>query len=533
MNTKHYWWNDFGPFHPKDSRGQYPNPGEVVLHYRLLRKMTGRGLADQLGISPSMTCYMEKDCIGLDSVFRCRELASLLQIPAFLFGLDSLYHALDGYSPWWEKEGYPPFDTGDDGYPLIGQVIKHYRERKLRQLPQLRSPESGKESWTQSGLATALNISEFTVRKMENNHKGLDSITRRQALAFLLNIPPILLGLDPLVHRSNVELELSQALHLSKPRIITLSADTLTKYRKFQEDLWIEYFTYDGQEAIRKALSMTRQIEEIISLIRGEQQSKLIEIQSVYYQFIEAVALERRDYQRVFAYANQAVAYAEDTGNEELVASALLRRAMAQYGNHNLDAAISDIDRAVIYAQEASAHIKGTVLQNAGMLHAHKIQTNIDIAATFRLLDQAGHIARSNDLAEDDYFLRFNLGMYHIRRAIALIAIGRSEESSRKRGFFKEALEQLDLAEKQTNTSMTRRRALINLFRAQAHCGLGEFYCATKEALEALEVFVQIRSYINIGYISEVYRLLCASSYRDAPLVLRLGWELKQSGELP
>lgn len=538
MSTKRYWWSEFGSFHAKDAEERYPNPGEVVLHYRLLKKMTGRDLAQKLGISPSMACHMEKESIGLDSVSRCRELVLLLQIPAFLLGLDSLYHSSEEYSFWWQTEGYPPFDTGEDGYPLIGQVIKHYRELKLQQSQQSRHLFSGEERWTQYGLAVALEVSEFTVRKMENNHKGLDSISRRQALAFLLDIPPVLLGLDSIVHSSPAELELPQTILLAKPREVSLTANAFTKYRQQQEQLWIEYFTHDGQGTIKKAVFTTKQIAEIIPLTKGEQRNSLLEIQSIHHQFIGAVALERRDYRKVFTYTDQAVRYGEYIENDALISSALLRRAMARYGyymsyneQHYLTAAIQDIDTALQHVNRLPLHIKGTVLQNAGMIHAHSIQTSTDITSALKLLDRAGQIARYSDLGEDDYFLKFNLGMHHIRRAIALIAVGRSSEQMKK-SMFNDALEQLDLAEKQTSSTMVRRHALINLFRTQAYCGLGEFLCASKVALEALEIFEQIQSRINIGYITQIYCLLCASNYRNAPLVLRLGWKLKNLGEL-
>ena len=49
---------------------------------------------------------------------------------------------------------------------------------------------------------------------------------------------------------------------------------------------------------------------------------------------------------------------------------------------------------------------------------------------------------------------------------------------------------------------MIRRHSMINLFRAQAHYGLGEYSFAVKEALLALDVFKEIHSDINIGYIT-------------------------------
>lgn len=530
MSTRRFWWDEFGSFRPKDAWKHYPHPGDVTMHYRLQMGLTRRILEQGLGISASMACRLEKYGTGLDSVDRCRKLVSLLHIPAFLFGLDSLPHSSEGYSVWWIKEGYYPFDAGDDDYPLIGQVIKHYRRLKFRQ--SLRSvPDPDEEQWTQNGLGAALKVSEFTVRKMENFHQGLDTISRRQALAFFLNIPPILLGLDSLAHEVPAEIVPVTTHQLAKSRIITLEKEVLGKFWKTQESFWVEHFTHDGQGVVGKALREMKHLRDIVPLTTGEQQLKVIELQSLGYQFISAVALESRDYTTVFRYEDQAIADAREIKHNALIASALLRRGMAHYGNSDLAAAIRDIDEAIKCSKDAPAQVKGTVLQNAGMIHAHAIQDNADITDALHLLDKAENIARTGNFKEDSYFLKFNVGMYHIRRAIALIAIGRLTEELRKEKL-REALDQLELAEKATSSEMTRRHALINLFRAQAHCRLGEYHFASREALQALSVFKKIHSYINIGYVTELYYELRASSYGNAPLVLRLGWELGELGEL-
>lgn len=525
MNTQRFWWCEIHPFRPKDAREKYPHPGEVVAYYREQMDMMRRTLAQTLGLSASEVCRLENDGVGLDSIIRCRELGHLLHIPLALFGLDDVPHVEQS---WWVAEGYPPFDRGNDGYPLAGQVIKHYRERKYQQARHVRYTP-GEEQWTQHGLAEALGVSEFTVRKMENYHKGLDPITRREALSFILSIPPVLLGLDSLAHTTLPGQQKHTPRISTKPRNLLLDTQVLDRYRQDQHELWTEYFTHDGHEALTKATRESRHLRELISLTQGEPQRQLIELESLCQQFIAAVALERRDFPTVFAHANQAVIYAKSIEKSDLLASALLRRGMAHYGCGQLSLAIADIDEAKSLIPEAPAHISGTVFQNAGMIHAHMLQDETDLSSALGWLDDAEDIARSGDFTEDLYFLKFNVGMYHIRRAIALIAIGRANERRRKQSF-QEALGELELAQRTTSPEMTRRHALINLFRAQAHCGLKEFGTAAKEAQQALDVFKKIRSRINIGYIADLYEELCRSTYGNAPIVVRLGWELEQLG---
>lgn len=526
MNIQQFWWYEISQFRPKDNRGKYPHPGEVVAYYRQKENRTRKILAQELQLSASEICRLENDGVGLDSVSYCRKLVCLLHIPASLFGLDGLIHPL--HQSWWVDEGYSPFHAGEDGYPLAGQVIKCYRETRSRPNQTLASDV---ERWTQCDLAEALGVSEFTVRKMENQHKGLDSITRREALSFLLNIPPVLLGLDSVTHHVSPISGEQVTCYLAKSQTSSLGTGVLERYRQLQHNLWKEYFTYDAQDAFTKALREIKRLREAIALTQGEPQHQLIELQSLSHQFVAAVALERRDLPTVFTYADRAVWYARETKENDLLASALLRRAMAHYGNSQLPMAIKDISEATSLTRGSPAHVRGTVLQNAGMIHAHAFQDQSDRNMALHWLDQAESIARSGDFAEDKYFLKFNVGMYHIRRAIALIALARREGRLRKQ-LFRDALNELELAQKSTSLEMTRRCALINLFRAQAHCGLEDFCFATKEALQAFEVFKHIQSRINIKYIADLYRELRVSTYGNSPSVLHLGWELEQLGEV-
>ncbi len=535
MSTLPFWWHIYGPFSPKERKRIYPHPGEVVKHYReQMEGMERKTLAPLLGISVSEVCRMEEECVGLDSMARCRQLITTLHIPACLLGLDSLPHVKEGAHLWWTEEGYPSFEAGEDGYPLIGQVLKHYRTQKLqhRQRMKGKSTDLEDEQWTQYGLALALGVSEFTVRKMENNHEGLDSITRRQALAFFLDIPPILLGLDALPHEPPAKQDHPSIIRSSTQKSIILAKDVFYKYRKTQENLWTEHFTSHGKNVVGKALREIRQFQDLMSLTKGEQQQKVIELQSLSHQFIAAVALEAKDFHTLFCYEDQAVEFAREIQNNGLIASSLLRRSMAEYGRENVTCALRDIDEAKDLSEGLPAHLSGTVLQNAGMLHAHLLQDEGDIKAALSLLDRAGAIARVGNFGEDTYFLKFSVGMYHIRRAIALIAIGRQFKRLRKEKL-DEALSELELAQKCTLPEMTRRHALIHLFRAQAHCGLGEYAASVKEALLALPVFQHIHSAINIGYIVDLYAELQASPYKQAPLTRRLEWELRQFGGLP
>src|SRR5262245_41462839 len=92
------------------------------------------------------------------------------------------------------KAGLQDWPLDQDGFPLPGVVIRHFRERMKYYDP----GEKKEKTWTQVDLARRLKVSEVTVRLMETQNQGLDSMKRRRLLASILNIPPVLLGLGSL-----------------------------------------------------------------------------------------------------------------------------------------------------------------------------------------------------------------------------------------------------------------------------------------------------------------------------------------------
>jgi tetratricopeptide (TPR) repeat protein len=86
----------------------------------------------------------------------------------------------------WREQGLPAFDVGPDGFPRPGQVLRHFRQTRLK--------EDGKP-WTQRDAAQVLGCQELAVREMELRDTGLNDIVRRRFLTELFGIPPGLLGL--------------------------------------------------------------------------------------------------------------------------------------------------------------------------------------------------------------------------------------------------------------------------------------------------------------------------------------------------
>lgn len=67
-----------------------------------------------------------------------------------------------------------------DGYPNAGQVVRHYRLLK---------------QWSPADLGEALGKTARWVPAMEYDNTVPEAISRRRAIAAILGIPPMLLGL--------------------------------------------------------------------------------------------------------------------------------------------------------------------------------------------------------------------------------------------------------------------------------------------------------------------------------------------------
>src|SRR5216110_965200 len=206
------WWIALGypPF--DDGKGGFPRTGQVVKYYReqtrdeTEKRWTQRKLALCLNVTEQTVRDMENRDASLECERR-RRLCECFALPPILLGVlmrqDILkmveqhkakagqpHPAVSPSAPpsvlWWVELEYPPFDRGKDGFfPRTGQVVKHYREQKR---------DATGKPWTQRGLALALDVTEQTVRDLENRDANMD-FDRRQILSRFLTIPPILLGI--------------------------------------------------------------------------------------------------------------------------------------------------------------------------------------------------------------------------------------------------------------------------------------------------------------------------------------------------
>ena len=88
------------------------------------------------------------------------------------------------------------------------------------------------------------------------------------------------------------------------------------------------------------------------------------------------------------------------------------------------------------------------------------------------------------------------------------------------------ASDAIEKAQRLTDPELVRRQTIIDVFQAQAHIDDSEYEQATKIALIALEKSGQIRSRLNKDRIAGLYSQLLNTSFKDEPLLARLGVQL-------
>jgi len=421
-------------------------------------------------------------------------------------------------------EGLPEFPLDDEGFPLPGLVIKHFRER----MKYKDSHENKEKGWTQTDLAKRLGVSEVTVRLMENQNVGLDSITRRRLVASILKIPPILLGLGSLddlaafLQNNQVNSSSVHTSFLSKSlKRTSLENETLSLYKDAAS-------VYKEMHSIGTAQDSIFEIEQWIGrihddILRANGQQKL-HLQASLWNFYDLTSKiqsdDLGDWTKALQSVNAQMELATVLDDNELRAATLYRSGQIRFAQRKYVLAKSDLDNAVALIQKSHTQLKGAVLASAGLAHALVDKDTAGKLYAQRLFEDAGRVATDRNTEDDGRFTTFNIGKYHLEYADALIALGRPAK----------ALEMLDFAENEINPNLRRRRAYVNILRAEASISLKkpELYMATTLLTDAFDTSKTVKSDFNVGYISRLYQDLSNSSYGNSIDVADLGLALRQ-----
>ncbi len=418
-----------------------------------------------------------------------------------------------------KRAGLPEFPLDEHGFPQPGAVIRYFREQ-MKYI----DPEDQKEKcWRQIDLAERLGVSEITVRLMETKNSAL-GFERRRALAEILKIPPILLGIGSLA-----DLEAFLKQYQATPGMTVSAPATLkeTHIAKETMKLYQDAFSiYNEKHATSTAHNALFEMEIWMERIANDmaranmQQQK--DLQQVLWDFhilsAKVYADSLCDWDNTFVHINASIELANLLNSDDLHAVSLYRSSQIRFEQRNFQLAKVDLDAAMRYVKKGPPYLKRAIVASAGLAHALVDKDQASRIYAESLIEQAGNYFTGEEFP-DTYSIRFNKRKYLTTKADTLITLGRPGK----------ALEVLDDAEDETNPLETRRLAYIDILRAEANIKLKrpQYDTATQLLISAFGSSRSIKSEYNIGYIHRLYTELAKSSYGNSMQMADLGTMLR------
>jgi len=398
---------------------------------------------------------------------------------------------------WWYI--YGPFDPGENNLPHLGQVIRYYRE--LRQ-------------WKAKDLADALGQSPRHVYEIESSPNMPELISRRQALSNLLKIPPVLLGLAVVIPESDSDQLLDELAGVVR----IIDAQTMSMYESVLASSWELYYTSSAQRAANNIDHWLHFLTTAAKEASGVQRDQFIALLCRFYQLSGVAARDRMDTQRALRDGKKAVDLAFHLENPELIAASFFRRARTHVQQQLYDAAISDLEAALPYADRSRDPLKGYVYQTTAETYSIIAGKDKQMQKkSLNMLDQVGRIIRKGNLEDDSSFVKLNVAGLYMDRARALTRFHEPEE----------ARDALGIARDNLGPELTRWQARLLLADAQTYLAEGDPDSCCEVALEALKVVRATQSYSNQKRVENLCRQL-QERYPDHPRVNRLSLQLRQ-----
>jgi tetratricopeptide (TPR) repeat protein len=404
---------------------------------------------------------------------------------------------------WWVKLGFPAFDAGPDGFPRQGQVIRHFRQTRLK--------ADGKP-WTQRDLAQVLGKQELAIRDMELRDTGLNDISRRRFLAHLFDIPPLLLGLATPTHLSK-----KSSQGTSAPEILIVSDQIdLEEVRARLTGFW----TQNDGASQDMFLSLDTTLKRFYERYPTTAFSERLEVVTALCELhIHAANLlrDRGKFSKSLEHLNKTKDLNMLLKEDELQADVLYRRGGLYLEKGEISLALADYHAAEQKLANVSAPLQAAVLLETALSEARIATSKQQRTAVLKKLDRAGRIIRveQTEAGREKWpYLKVDLARYHLDRVATLIVIGCPEEAQQE-------LKLLSFSQ------LTGRRSVYYLIlQAQACFGLKEYAQAAMLAEEALPLARTMRSRVNLERIKTLYKQFQNTPFRNNPEVGRLGYLL-------
>ncbi len=398
---------------------------------------------------------------------------------------------------WWYA--YGNFEPGKDNLPHFGQVFAHYRKLS---------------GWSKAQAASALKCTERYIEMLESdqNTNMPKSNPRRAALAKILKIPPILLGVAIVGQEEDIV-----RVHTNSAGVQTaFDSQTMTFYEDMLASCWELYYTSSVHSATKNIDLWLNYLQREAKKVNGVKRDQLLSLLCRFYQLSSLAARDRYDLSRALADEKQAIDIAFELGNAELIASSFLRRTRIYLQKGDYQLAIQDAEAALPYANRSRDPLKGKVYQITGEAYGRIAESSQELQKkSLGYFDQVGRIVRKGNLEADGSFARLDLTSLYIERAEAL----------RQFRQFDDAHDALAIARDNLSPQLTRWQINIMLEEAEAYYAQGDHGDSATVALNTLKLINTLRLDGKKQRIRRLYQNLYSWN-ANYPLVRLLGQEL-------
>jgi transcriptional regulator with XRE-family HTH domain len=346
---------------------------------------------------------------------------------------------------WWHAYGH--FDDGENNGPHLGQVIKHYRKMS---------------GISKVDLAAAFHCTTRYIEMIESdkNISMPELISRRKLLARLLQIPPVLLGLSPLVVTD--EAKINPALYPLLEHE-PLDIRRVAFYEGILTLSWEAYYTSSIGRAAKNIMFCLELLDEEVKRATGVQHDQLDALRSKFYRLAALVSRECAQIDTALEQINTSFSLASRLRNAELIATSLIGRVRIRYHKQEYEEALEDAEDACKYADAGLLRdpLKGKCYQMAGEAQAYLAVDNRSLQEkSLAYFDKAGRVARKGNLDPDDTFVKTDLTSIYIERAKALRIFRRYDE----------AHDAFAIARKKLSPELTRWKINLLIEEAKTYC---------------------------------------------------------------
>jgi tetratricopeptide (TPR) repeat protein len=244
----------------------------------------------------------------------------------------------------------------------------------------------------------------------------------------------------------------------------------------------------------------------------------LIDLLCRFYQLSGVVARDQMNISRALSDGKKSIELAFSIENAELIAASLLRRAKTRLKQAQYDAALQELEAALVYAQRSRDPLKGYIHQ--AMAEAYTMIADPHDQhmqqKSLTLLDRVSTIAENGHLEDDGSFVKLNIAGLSMDRATVLTHFLQPEE----------ARQSLLMAQHHLKTDLNRWRSRLLIANAETSLAENDAQSCCEFLIEALNIVQETHSRSNEKRVTTVYQRLSTIAPHSS-LVRQVGEQLR------